>query len=270
MWKKDCFEMKRYKNGNNFSIIEGVWKVGMPIEITIANVYCGGTLREKRIIWDEISEIRKSHPIKLWCVAGDFNSIIRVGERRGQNYNVNYRSEMRSFNKFIEDSSLVDIPLVGRKFTWYKPNRTVKSIIDRILVSLEWLEKWSGSKLYAEGRSVWDHCALILKEMNIDWGPKLFRCLDVWQKDVRFKELVRNKWERYDIRGNSLYVLKEKLKRLKFDIRNWNKSAFGDVNKQRVDLEKRVQDLDGKDDERVLSVEDREEIRQLLADLGQV
>jgi len=33
---------------------------------------------------------------------------------------------------------------------------------------------------------------------------------------------------------------------------------------------KRVQDLDGKDDEAVLSVEDKEERRQLLADLGQV
>jgi len=210
----------------------------MPIEITIANVYCGGTLREKRIIWDEISEIRKSHPIKRWCVAGDFNSIRSVGERKGQNYNVNYSSEIRSFNKFIEDSSLVDIPLVARKFTWYKPNGIVKSIINRILVSLEWLEKWPGSKLYAEGKSISDHCALILKEINIDWGPKPFRCLDVWQKDARFKELVKNKWESYDIRGNGLYVLKEKLKRLKFDIRNWNKYVFGDVNKQRVELEK--------------------------------
>ena len=41
------------------------------------------------------------------------------------------------------------------------------------------------------------------------------------------------------------------------------------MNKQRVELEKRVQDLDGKD-EGELSVEDREERRQLLADLGQV
>jgi len=270
MWKKDCFELKRYRNGNNFLIIEGVWKVGMQIEITIANVYCEGTLREKRAIWDEISEIRKSHPIKMWCVVGDFNSIRSAEERRGQNYNVNYSSEIQSFNKFIEDSSLVDIPLVGRKFTWYKPNGTVKSIIDRILVSLEWLEKWPASKVYAEGRSVSDHCALILKETNIDWGPKPVRCLDVWQKDSRFKELVRNKWESYDIRGNNLYVLKEKLKRLKFDIRNWNKYVFGDVNKQRVELEKRVQDLDGKDDVGDLSVEDREERRQLLAELGQV
>jgi len=59
------------------------------------------------------------------------------------------------------------------------------------------------------------------------------------------------------------------LKRLKFDIRSWNKSIFGDVNKQRVELEKRIQVLDEKDDEGELSVEDKEERRQLLADLRQ-
>jgi len=241
----------------------------MPIEITIVNVYCVGTLREKIIIWDELREVKKSHLIKMWCVAGDFNSIRSVGERRGQSSNVNYSSEIRSFNNYIEGSSLVNIPLLGRKFTGYKPNGTAKSRIDRVLVSLEWLEKWSGSKQYAEGRSVSDHCALILKDINIDWGPKPFRCLDVWQKDVRFKELVRTKWKSYVIRGNGLYILKEKLKRLKFDIRSWNKSVFGDVNKQRVELEKRIQVLDEKDDEGELSVEDREERRQLLADLGQ-
>ena len=100
-------------------------------------------------------------------------------------------------------------------------------------------------------------------------GPKLFRCLDVWKKNVRFKELVRTKWESYVIRGNGLYVLKEKLKRLKFDIRSWKKSIFGDVNKERVELEKRIQVLDEKDYEGELSVEDREERRQLLVDLGQ-
>ena len=49
MWKKDCFEMKRYRSENFFSIIEGVWKIGTPIEITVVNVYCGGNLREKEV-----------------------------------------------------------------------------------------------------------------------------------------------------------------------------------------------------------------------------
>ena len=71
-------------------------------------------LKRKRSLWDEISEVRKGHPIKLWCAARDFNSIRSVGERRGQSSNVNYSSEIRSFNNFIENSRLIDIPLVGR------------------------------------------------------------------------------------------------------------------------------------------------------------
>ena len=59
------------------------------------------------------------------------------------------------------------------------------------------------------------------------------------------------------------------MKRLKFDIRSWNKYVFGDVNQQRVDLEKRIQLLDEKDDEEELSVEGKKERRRLLADLGQ-
>ena len=59
------------------------------------------------------------------------------------------------------------------------------------------------------------------------------------------------------------------MKRLKFDIKSWNKSVFEDINQQKVDLEKRIQLLDEKNDEGELSVKDREERRQLLVDLGQ-
>ena len=40
--------------------------------------------------------------------------------------------------QFIKKVGLFDIP--RRKFTWYKPNGTIKSRIDRFLVSREWLE----------------------------------------------------------------------------------------------------------------------------------
>jgi len=52
--------------------------------------------------------------------------------------------------------------------------------------------------------------------------------------------------------------MKEKLKRLQFDIRCWNKTVYGDVNWQIGDLEKRINSLDERDDEGVLSVEGRE------------
>jgi len=41
------------------------------------------------------------------------------------------------------------------------------------------------------------------------------RSLDVWQRETSFKDLVRSKWNSYEIFGFGMIVLKEKLKRLK-------------------------------------------------------
>ena len=53
-----------------------------------------------------------------------------------------YNREMREFNDFIDKSKLVEIPMVDRKFTWYKPNGSIKSRIDRVLVFRDWLDIW--------------------------------------------------------------------------------------------------------------------------------
>jgi len=41
------------------------------------------------------------------------------------------------FTKFIEDIELLDIPLIGRRYTWYKTNETKNIRIDRIMVARE-------------------------------------------------------------------------------------------------------------------------------------
>jgi len=101
-------------------------------------------------------------------VVGNFNFIRRLGERISVNTNMDYSREMRRFNDFIEKTKLFDILMMGRKFTWYKSNGMVKSIIDRILVSWECLDKWPNSKQVVLGRSVSDHCALVLKTNSTD------------------------------------------------------------------------------------------------------
>ena len=44
---------------------------------------------------------------------------------------------MTSTNGWTEDLQVEDVPYVGRKFTWYKPNGTTKRRFDRFLVSAE-------------------------------------------------------------------------------------------------------------------------------------
>ena len=91
------------------------------------NIYCLGSLQEKKEMWNEISDFKQGQLTKAWCIIGDFNSIRRQEERKSMVSSSDYSREIKGFNDFIESSELVDIPLVGRKFTWFKPNGLVKS-----------------------------------------------------------------------------------------------------------------------------------------------
>jgi len=268
VWRKSCFQMSRFINGRNFSIIEGLWKVGLGVLVTIVNVYCPGSLREKMLVWEEISVHRLTQLSKAWCVMGDFNSIRRKEERKSLVSISEYSREIKGFNAFIEKAEYVDISLTSRKFMWYKPNGLVKSRIDSFLVSKEWCDVWPHCKQFVHSRSVSYHCAIIPKDEYVDWGPKLFRSLDVWQSDSRFKVFLRERWPSYEVQGGGMYIFKEKLKKLKVDLKVWNKEIFGNVNQLGEGLQKRINELDIKDEENELDMYEREERRSLLADLN--
>ena len=268
MWSNKSFQLSSFVNGRNFSILEGFWKRGNGAHITIVNIYCNGSLKEKKEMWNEVGVFRQGQLLKAWCIIGDFNSIRRQEERKSVMSDSNYSREIKGFNEFIESSELVDIPLVGRKFTWFKPNGLVKSIIDRVLVSKEWLDLWPNSQQFVLSRSISDHCAVILKEVSVDWGSKPFRCLDVWQRDSGFKEFVRSSWVSYKVVGRGIFVFKEKLKRLKADLKVWNKEIFGDVNQTSKEIQQRLDELDLRDDKDGLDDSEREERKSLFAKLS--
>ncbi|GAU27943.1 hypothetical protein TSUD_146580 [Trifolium subterraneum] len=103
-------------------------------EFYLANVYAPCDLREKQALWDSLSgRIQSLHGTRV-CVCGDFNAVRSIEERRsareGPRSSVNV-----PFNRFIDDSALVDLPLSGRKFTWYKGDGLSMSRLDRFLLS---------------------------------------------------------------------------------------------------------------------------------------
>ena len=108
---------------------------------------------------------------------------------------------------------------MGRKYTWYRPNGKANSRIDRFLNSFEWFQHWPSSKQYILDRQILYHCAFLLKSNVVDWGPKPFRFLDIWQEDKEFGNFVKRKWEVYSVMGNKFQMLKEKLKMLKSDLK---------------------------------------------------
>ena len=155
---------------------------------------------------------------------------------------------MQGFNNFINSMEMVDLPCIGRKYTWYKNKGKAKSRLDRFLTTFDWLQHWPGCKQYVIDRQISDHCALVLKSNVADCGPKPFRFLDIWQEDKEFEIFVKSKWENYLVQGNEILVLKEKLKMLKSDMKGWNKEVFGHIDKIKLDIVKKIQELDMRDD----------------------
>ena len=84
----------------------------------------------------------------------------------------------------------------------------------------------------------------MLKSNLVDWGPKPFGFLDIWQEDKNFGSFVRSKWESYLVKGNMFQTLKDKLKMLKSDLKWWNKEVFGYTNKIKLDIMNRNQEID--------------------------
>ena len=103
------------------------------------------------------------------------------------------------------------------------------------------------SKQYVQRREVSDHCAIVLKSVDKDWGPKPFRTIDAWLSEKGFWEMVKDKWLSYPMKGNALVNIKEKLKSLKGDLKIWNRDVFGNIHTQKKAILQEIEELDCKD-----------------------
>ena len=64
----------------------------------------------------------------------------------------------------LENNSLVDLPLEGTSFTWFRDSRLPSmSRIDRALVSLDWEEHFENVSQRVLPRVLSDHCPLLLE-----------------------------------------------------------------------------------------------------------
>lgn len=68
------------------------------------------------------------------------------------------------FQNFVVDVGLVDLPLCGRRFTWYRSDGSAMSRLDCFLISDGWLESNPNVAQWALERGLSDHCPIVLKE----------------------------------------------------------------------------------------------------------
>ena len=88
----------------------------------------------------------------------------------------------------------------------------------------------------------------MVKSLVRDWGPKPFRSNDAWLLEPGFKEMVGVKWRSYNVQGNNMTKLKDKLKFLKVNLKIWNQDVFGCMDTSKKRFVKEIEVIDNLDD----------------------
>lgn len=55
-------------------------------------------------------------------------------------------------------------------------------------------------------------------------------------------------WEEYQVNGTDIWIMKEKLKCLKSELKKWNKEIFGDINTKKQQIITFIRALDLEDE----------------------
>jgi hypothetical protein len=224
------------------------------IKCMMINVYSKCDLAAKKRLWDRLVVARKNLGIGAWCVLGDFNAVAEMDERRGVNDDANgsFRMESTLFKAFRREMELEDQRVLGRNFTWFHPNGIAMSRIDRVLISNEWNQCWGDTALWVLPRDVSDHCPLVLKVGGWDWGPKPFRCNNFWLENRKLRSIVEEEWRNGSLSGWMGYILKEKLKKLKLRLKEWNTEEYGGMEDRITKLVEEIAEVDARSEMGVL------------------
>ena len=74
-----------------------------------------------------------------------------------------------------------------------------------------------------------DYSPVLLDEGGVRRGFTPFRFENMWLKEEGFLDLVKQWWTRFRFRGFFSFILVEKLKILKCNLKRWNREVFDNV-----------------------------------------
>ena len=231
--------------------------VGDGFEWVCTGLYGPNADHHRAALWEELSKVRVRWNTACFLF-GDFNIIRYPCERLGCE---SFSPTMIAFSDFIENNYLVDLPLDGAAFTWFRGAESqAMSRIDRTLVSVDWVDHFGNVSQRVLPHVISDHCPLLVEAGGVGKGRCAFKFENMWLKVEGFVEKVKHWWEGYSFLGSPSFVLAQKLKALKKDLKKWNKEEFGNLAFKKKYLLSELLGLDAK--EELLGLSNVEESRQ--------
>ncbi|GJW17162.1 RNA-directed DNA polymerase, eukaryota [Tanacetum coccineum] len=200
-----------------------------------------------------------------YMILGDFNEVRSEYERFGTNFNA---LGANAFNHFITRLGLVDLPLEGYSYTWTHKSASKMSKLDRFLVSEGMVAIFPSLSAICLERHLSDHRPILMRELNVDYGPIPFRIYHSWFSKVSFDTLVEETWKSSIPKEvNDIISLKKKFQVLKSAIKQWCKEEKRRSNSSKSSIQSRLTDLDKMFDQGKGNVELVNERSSLLKDL---
>nr|GEX57913.1 RNA-directed DNA polymerase, eukaryota [Tanacetum cinerariifolium] len=117
---------------------------------------------------------------------------------------------------------LVEVSFGGYSYTWVYKSAAKMNKLDRFLISEDLMSNCPNISSIILDRYLSDHRPILLREINLDYGPIPFRFFHHWFDLDGFNSFVTEAWKSYNIQEpNAMLKFVKKLKLLKGHIRLW-------------------------------------------------
>ena len=159
--------------------------------LTVTNVYGPSDHRHSSDFLRELHDL-SSNINGPWVIIGDFN-LIRSGDEKN-NVNVNIPL-MNTFNDTINSLGVMEIPLLGRNFTWSNGQEPpILAKLDRALVNLAHTTTFPDTSLSPRAKPTSDHTPLFLSMSTSIPKSSVFRFENAWLPRQNFLQTVLPAW----------------------------------------------------------------------------
>ena len=175
-------------------------------------------------------------------IGGDFNM---VRSHEDKNNGVIDQTCCDRFNSWIDDCGLIDMNLIGRKYTWTNnQDEVILSHIDMIFCTTNFNLIFPLATCKALPRSPSDHTPLLWEDgEDQDIGKPKFRFEKWWLKQSQFADLVKNCWDRA-CSGSPMEIWQTKIRNLRKKIKGWSINLDAAIKKKKNDMLKEFDGLD--------------------------
>lgn len=199
--------------------------------------YYGFPERERRREAWEFLRLLAAKSSLPWCIAGDFNDILHAPNKKG--VHPHPASLLNGFRNVVEDCALIEIDLLGRKYTWEKSRGSEnwgRERLDRVFATESWWRPFPLCNLRLLHTICSDDEPIHLELRSLSHTKRQFRFRfeNTWLKEESFHEEVCEYWGSL----SSMQFLPKLIDIFTF-MQKWGKKFFN-MFREKIKMQKQV------------------------------